>query len=96
MNWAIPADISFVDRNNDGKTDRFYAADTGGNVWRVDLEPDAGNTPDKWQVSKLAALGCSTGVCTGGATPRKFFFPPNVVSVGVTGNIRCRVALHTT
>ena len=89
MNWGIPADISFVDRDNDGKTDRFYAADLGGNVWRVDLEPTtgspAGNTPDKWQVSKFAALGCATGSCPSGTTPRKFFFPPNVVSVGATG-----------
>ena len=85
MNWAIPADISFADRNLDGLTDRFYAADLGGNVWRVDLEPTAGNTPDKWQVSKVAALGCSSGACTIGTTPRKFFFPPNVVPVGVAG-----------
>jgi type IV pilus assembly protein PilY1 len=85
MNWAIPADISFVDRNNDGKTDRLYAADVGGNVWRVDLEPTAGMTPKNWQVSKLAALGCATGSCSIGTTPRKFFFPPNVVSVGATG-----------
>jgi type IV pilus assembly protein PilY1 len=82
MNWAIPADINFLDRDNDGKTDRFYLADLGGNVWRVDLEPAAGNTPDNWQVSKLAALGCSAGTCTSGTTPRKFFFPPNVLSVG--------------
>lgn len=90
MNWAIPADISFVDRwENDGKTDRFYAADLGGNVWRVDLEPTVnGNnpgTPDTWQVSKLAALGCDAGVCPSGTTPRKFFYPPNVVPVGATG-----------
>lgn len=85
MNWAIPADISFVDRDNDGKTDRFYAADVGGNVWRVDLEPTAGATPDKWQVTRLAALGCATGSCTLGTTPRKFFYPPSVVPVGVTG-----------
>ncbi|MBK5204373.1 MAG: pilus assembly protein PilY [Polaromonas sp.] len=89
MNWAIPADISFVDRDNDGKTDRFYAADLGGNVWRVDLEPTVnGNnpgTPDTWQVSKLAALGCDAGVCPSGTTPRKFFYPPNVVPVGATG-----------
>ncbi|MDI1245747.1 MAG: PilC/PilY family type IV pilus protein [Rhodoferax sp.] len=84
MNWAIPADIRFVDRDNNGKTDRFYAADVGGNVWRVDLEPTGGNTPDKWQVTKLAALGCASGVCSSGTTPRKFFYPPNVVLVGAT------------
>jgi type IV pilus assembly protein PilY1 len=91
MNWGIAADISFVDRDNDGYTDRFYAADLGGNVWRVDLEPTnspAGNTPDKWRVTKLASLGCtgtSDGTCAIGTTPRKFFFAPNVVSVGATG-----------
>jgi Tfp pilus tip-associated adhesin PilY1 len=85
MNWAIPADINFLDRDNDGKTDRFYAADLGGGVWRVDLEPTAGNTPDKWQVSQLAAVGCSAGNCATGTTPRKFFFPPNVLSIGPSG-----------
>jgi type IV pilus assembly protein PilY1 len=85
MNWAIPADISFMDRDNDGKTDRFYAADLGGNVWRVDLEHAAGNTPDQWRVNKFAALGCASGSCSSGTTPRKFFFPPSVVSVGATG-----------
>ncbi|MCX7258347.1 MAG: hypothetical protein NTZ64_16970 [Polaromonas sp.] len=86
MNWAIPADINFLDRDNDGITDRLYAADVGGNVWRVDFEPTAGNTPDNWQVSKLAAVGCSAGTCATGTTPRKFFFPPNVLSVGPSGD----------
>jgi type IV pilus assembly protein PilY1 len=85
MKWAIPADVTFLDRDNDGKTDRFYAADLGGNVWRVDLEPTAGITPDHWRVSQLAALGCDAGTCASGTTPRKFFFPPNVVSVGALG-----------
>lgn len=87
MNWAIPSDISFVDRNSDGKTDRFYAPDVGGNVWRVDLQPTTATapyTPDKWRVSKLAALGCDSGPCTIGTAPRKFFYPPNVVPVGAT------------
>lgn len=88
MKWAIPSDISFVDRNSDGKTDRFYAPDVGGNVWRVDLQPATASapfTPDKWRVSKIAALGCSSGPCNIGTTPRKFFYPPNVVPVGITG-----------
>jgi len=86
MNWAVAADIAFVDRDNDGYTERLYAADLGGNVWRIDLEPTGGNTPDAWQVSWLAALGCAGGSCAAGATPRKFFYPPSVVFVGVIGS----------
>ncbi|MDO8456408.1 MAG: PilC/PilY family type IV pilus protein [Burkholderiaceae bacterium] len=86
MKWAIPAEISFLDRDNNGLTDRFYASDVGGNVWRVDLEaaetPGGPVTPDKWKISQFAALGCAAGVCASGTTPRKFFYPPNVVSVG--------------
>jgi type IV pilus assembly protein PilY1 len=92
MKWSIPAEISFLDRDNNGLTDRFYAADVGGNVWRVDLETTetsggvvtlgTGITPDKWKISQLAVLGCAAGVCASGTTPRKFFYPPNVVSVG--------------
>lgn len=87
MDYAISGDIGLLDRDRDGVVDRMYAADLGGNVWRVDLEPTAGNTPDKWKVSKLAALGCSneTGVCPSGTTPRKFLFQPSAVSIGVTG-----------
>ena len=80
MSYSIPADITLMDRSgNDGYIDRLYAVDTGGNVWRVDLEPAAGNTPDKWQVTQLAALGCSTGACASGTTPRKFFYAADMV-----------------
>lgn len=91
MNWAMPAEISFVDRDNDGYVERLYAVDVGGNVWRVDLEPggcgsaDAPCTPDRWQVTRFAALGCSSGACAAGTTPRKLFYPPNVVFIGVMG-----------
>lgn len=85
MNWSIPTEISFVDRDNDGYVERLYATDVGGNVWRVDLETGAGNTPDKWQVTQFAALGCASGSCATGTSPRKFFFPPTVVFVGATG-----------
>jgi type IV pilus assembly protein PilY1 len=87
MNYSIPADITFMDRDRDGYVDRLYAADVGGNVWRVDLELSGGNTPANWQVTKLAALGCSAGACASGTTPRKFFFPPTVVTVGATDTL---------
>ncbi|WP_168204769.1 pilus assembly protein [Noviherbaspirillum sp. UKPF54] len=85
MNFSIPSDVTPVDRDHDGYTDRLYVADTGGNVWRVDLEPTAGNTPDKWRVYKFAALGCGTGPCTSGV-PRKFFYAPSVVAIGTSGS----------
>lgn len=82
MNYSIPSDITLLDRNSDGKIDRLYVGDVGGNVWRVDLEPTGGNTPNFWQVKKLAALGCATGPCAIGTTPRKIFYPPEVIATG--------------
>ena len=80
MKYSIPADITLVDRDNDGKIDRLYATDTGGNVWRVDLEPTvAHTTPQYWHVNKVAELGCDTGTCAVGTTPRKFFYPADIV-----------------
>ena len=73
MKYAIPGDITLIDRDFDGLIDRLYAADTGGNIWRVDLQPGGISTSDKWQATHFAALGGS------GATKRKFFFPPDVV-----------------
>src|SRR6266571_2058788 len=76
MKYAIPADVTLLDTDADGKVDRAYAADLGGNIWRVDFEPAGGSTPAFWQVNKLAALG---GASTD-ATKRKFFFPPDAVA----------------
>lgn len=76
MTYSIPADITLLDRDNDGYIDRLYAADVGGNIWRVDLQPSGNttnNTPSYWRVHQLASLGGST------SPVRKFFFPPDVV-----------------
>lgn len=86
MQWSIPSELALMDVNGDGYIDRLYAADTGGNIWRVDLEPNgyssSSNGPSTWRVTQLAALGCSTGACASGTTPRKFFFPPEMVPTG--------------
>ena len=90
MTYAIPADITLLNRDFDasGYIDRLYAADLGGNIWRVDLEPAGyGATgaagpgtnlidPSTWKVTKFAALGGASG----DATKRKFFYPPDVVA----------------
>ncbi len=86
MTHSIPSDIAIMDRNLDGKSDRLYFGDMGGNVWRVDFESDVLNTPEYWRATKVAALGCLTGTCpSSGTTPRKFLFPPSVLNFGNTG-----------
>jgi type IV pilus assembly protein PilY1 len=87
MNFAIPSDIAFVDRDSDGFIDKLYFGDTGGNVWRADVA--TASTAD-WTVTKLASLGCDDGAapspaCSNSKAPRKFFFPPAVLAIGAPG-----------
>ena len=52
-----------------------YAADLGGNVYRITIGSAA---PGSWSITKLAALGCATtSTCSAN---RKFMFGPDVVS----------------
>ncbi|MFC3627033.1 pilus assembly protein [Vogesella amnigena] len=75
LDYSIPAAIATVDRDLNGNLDRLYAADTGGNVWRVDLGLDTSVSPSKptFSVHKIASLGGS------GADQRKFLYEPDVV-----------------
>lgn len=64
---SIPSNIAVLDSDYDGYTDRLYAGDTGGFVWRYDLPHD-----EAWSAIKLASLGGS------GANNRMFFYQPEV------------------
>lgn len=67
---SMPADVTVVDRDNNGLYDRIYAVDTKGNLWRSDI-----NNADSsaWQIYKIATLA-DTGV-----NARKFLNKPDVV-----------------
>ena len=67
---AIVADLTLLDRDGDGKTDRIYAVDTKANLWRVDIDSA---TVASWTIHKMAALGGT------GADARKFLNKPDVV-----------------
>ncbi|MFT5888258.1 MAG: type IV pilus assembly protein PilY1 [Zhongshania sp.] len=78
---AFAADITIVDRRGDGYTDRLYASDVGGNIWRVDLDKtdyfttSAGlSVPSSdIQLSKFATLS------TTGNGSRKFLYGVDVI-----------------
>lgn len=73
--YSVPNKIAVLDSNNDGITDRVYATDIGGNVWRMDL-PSTGKT--SWSMFKFAAIGS-------GAAPddRMFFAEPTVAQTQI-------------
>ncbi len=74
MTFAIPSDVSILDRNSDRYADRLYVGDTGGNVWRADINDPS---PANWTVNKLASLGFAASGTVG--SRRKFLYPPDVV-----------------
>lgn len=69
---SVPADVSLLDSDGDGYTDRAYAVDTGGNLYRIDFETMDTVGVDAWKSFRLAALSSDTAV-------RKFFYPPSLV-----------------
>lgn len=75
IDYPIAADVTILDTDFDGKADRVYAADLGGNVWRLDI--DADNVAD-YKIHKLASVNGATDSYDG-TSGRKFLFAPDVV-----------------
>ncbi|MDP4485460.1 PilC/PilY family type IV pilus protein [Pseudoalteromonas distincta] len=63
--YSIAADVTLLDSNYDGYTDRIYAADTGGGIWRIDISDEG-----KFSHFQLADLGIHAD--------RRFFYKPVV------------------
>ena len=76
LNHSVPGSVTVMDSNGDALSDRFYFADTGGNIWRVDLPGNQLPTAsqDSWWLLQLASFNGGTA-----ATDRRFFNGPDVV-----------------
>lgn len=73
---SVVADLTVL-TDSSGLATYAYAADLGGNVYRLNIGAAA---PAAWTLTKVAALGCAdTSACTGN---RKFMFAPDVVVEG--------------
>lgn len=73
MDYAIPSDVVVISDRNSSTDNRMYVGDTGGNMWRVDMDEV---DPENWTVTKLASIADTSDI-PGGL--RKFLFPPDVV-----------------
>lgn len=71
---GVIADIFIVPDLNTGKALYAYAADLGGNIYRINIGTDE---PSAWSITRIASLGCdTTASCTAN---RKFMFAPDVI-----------------
>jgi len=71
---GIIADVVIVPDSSTGLAKYAYAADLGGNVYRVDIGT---NAPANWTITKIASLGCATTASC--SNNRKFMFAPDIV-----------------
>ena len=70
---SVVGDITIVP-DSAGLAQYAYAADMGGNIYRITIGAAA---PASWTLTKIASLGCpTTASCTAN---RKFMFAPDVV-----------------
>lgn len=74
---SVAGDVTVVRNMLTGLADYAYAADTGGNIYRITI---GSAPPSGWTITKIASLGCSTTDCPGGVANRKFLFAPEVVA----------------
>lgn len=93
---SIPGDIRVLDMDRNGALDRLYFADTGGNLWRVDMDHDLRDTDEDMytygdaKLTKIAALGADGN---NGTDIRKFFYEPDVALLEYNGAVRMTIAL---
>ncbi len=69
MKYCIPSDIARVDTDGNGKIDRLYVGDIGGQIWRFDI---GDSNPSNWQTKIIFDAN------SGEIFKRKIFYPPDV------------------
>jgi type IV pilus assembly protein PilY1 len=73
---SIPSTVSVADTDGDLLADRVVVGDTGGNLWRADIQ---GPDPANWRLTLLASLGRHAAGAAGKADDRRFFHRPDIV-----------------
>lgn len=79
LSSSIPGGLRMLDTNRNGLVDRLYFADTGGNVWRLELDENTDSVNDS-KLIQIASLGSG-----GRQNSRKFYNEPDVASMKLDG-----------
>ncbi len=70
MIYSIPSDLTAVDLDGDGKIDRVYVGDIGGQMWRFNITPNVASSTGKILFKSNPGRDASVG--------RKIFYAPDV------------------
>ena len=54
---SVPNKVAVIDSNNDGVSDRIYASDVSGQIWRIDMPS---NIMSEWSVFMFASIATSS------------------------------------
>ncbi|OGP90895.1 MAG: hypothetical protein A2157_05485 [Deltaproteobacteria bacterium RBG_16_47_11] len=73
MKYSIPTDVTKVDTDGDGRIDRLYAGDMGGQMWRFDIKDPS---PTNWTGKRI--FNSNDPPPTSGVDRRKIFYSPDV------------------
>ncbi len=88
MQYSIPAAVTPVDVNNDGLIDALFAADTGGQVWRVDFSQTNSGANSLATGGVIADLGGATV-----SNNRRFYYKPDVAVVKRGGSYAFSISI---
>lgn len=77
MRYPVTATPRAVDLTGDGRADRFYVGDRGGQLWRFDIDAGGAAGISGGVLADLGAAGA--GPASGPASPRRFSATPDVV-----------------
>jgi type IV pilus assembly protein PilY1 len=78
MKYSIPASPTAIDLDGDGRVDRIYVADAGGQIFRIVLGKDGSGTPSLSNAtgSRIAALSGTTV-----ASAHRFYSTPDIALI---------------
>nr|WP_241737506.1 PilC/PilY family type IV pilus protein [Neptunicella marina] len=88
MKYSIPARISVIDRDSDGLADHMYVADTGGQIFRLDIHN--GESGSSFVTGGLLA---SISADSTAADNRRFYYAPDVAEISLADQHYYAVAI---
>ncbi|MFN3587136.1 MAG: pilus assembly protein [Moraxellaceae bacterium] len=74
MKYSVPGSLRVLDKNADGLADHMYFADTGGQIFRIDLDNTSKAPKLVKRVHRIATLGIDAA--PGKANDRRFYETP--------------------